>query len=353
MGAVEERVFSNTRQPKLYCRYIDDTFLSVENAEELTALIQAFGENSKLSFTHEVNEDGTLPFLDVCVKQNSSSFNTSVFTKATNTGMCMSGNSECPERYLRSVVKAYTDRALSHTSTWKQMHEEMERFTQTLVDNGFSNKMVEQQIQNSLRRWYNTPIQEKPQGQGRILKLYYQAHMTSAYKDNERRLRKIIDEDVKPIQPDDQIRFTIYYKNRKTSNLVLKNSPAREENPMKEHHLVYHYRCQNLGCTQSYIGMTTTRFSKRISCHLQEGAIFLHHTRDHGRRPSREEVIAGMDIIGRESDPQLLRYLEALCILQHRPSLNTTNEIVFLPSLAQRIRIGRREDKIDPNNRQF
>ena len=121
---------------------------------------------------------------------------------------------------------------------------------------------------------------------------------------------------------------------------------------MKEHHLVYHYRCQNLGCTQSYIGMTTTRFSKRISCHLQEGAIFLHHTRDHGRRPSREEVIAGMDILGRESDPQRLRYLEALCILQHRPSLNTTNEIVFLPSLAQRIRIGRREDEIDPSNRQ-
>ena len=353
MGVVEERVFSNTHQPKFYCRYIDDTFVSVENEEKLTGLVQAFRENSKLNFTHEVSVDGTLPFPDICVGQVGSSFNTSVFTKATNTGMCLSGTSECPERYLKSVVKAYAVRALSHSSTWKQVHEEMERFSQVLVENGYSNKMVEQQIRNSIHRWYTNPNQEEPQGQGRKLKLYYQAHMTTAHKDEEKRLKRIIKEDVKPTNPDDDIYLTIYDKNRKTSNLVLKNSPPHEGNPLKEHHVVYHFRCQNLGCTQSYIGMTTTRFSKRISCHLQEGAIFQHHTRDHGRHPNREEIIAGMDIIGRQRDPQRLRYLEALCILQHRPSLNTTNEVTLLPSLTQRITIGQREgESTQDNNRQ-
>ena len=34
MGVVEERVFSKIPRPHIYCRYIDDTFVSLDTEEE-------------------------------------------------------------------------------------------------------------------------------------------------------------------------------------------------------------------------------------------------------------------------------------------------------------------------------
>ena len=49
-----------------------------------------------------------------------------------------------------------------------------------------------------------------------------------------------------------------------------------------------------------------------------------------------------MKVMEWENYPQRLKFLEALSILQHRPSLNSVNEITLLPSLTQRIQIGSR-----------
>ncbi|XP_069175113.1 uncharacterized protein [Procambarus clarkii] len=49
-------------------------------------------------------------------------------------------------KYKRSVVNAYIDRALSHSSGWKQVNEELCRVRQVLVNNGFSNECVEDVI---------------------------------------------------------------------------------------------------------------------------------------------------------------------------------------------------------------
>ena len=120
----------------------------------------------------------------------------------------------------------------------------------------------------------------------------------------------------------------------------MKNSPANANDDLKRHHVVYQYNCQVRGCPHFYIGMTTMRASKRISCHVQEGAIHLHHVRHHGSRPSRDQIIEGFKILEQCQDPNRLRILEALYILQLKPTLNTTNEVLILPTLAQRFGIG-------------
>ena len=127
MGTIEERVFSAMPHPWLYYRYIDDTFVSIEDEKELNSLRRAFEEKSVLRFTYENNNNGNLPFLDVLVKQEQDQYVTTVYTKPTNEDVCLNGKSECPTRYLNSVIDAYTRRALSHCTTWNDTHKELDR----------------------------------------------------------------------------------------------------------------------------------------------------------------------------------------------------------------------------------
>ncbi|XP_050738488.1 uncharacterized protein LOC127009435 [Eriocheir sinensis] len=84
MGCIEEEAFKTTKRPDIYCRYIDDIFIkttSTEDAEHLRRLLQ---ELSGLNFTIEHSTNGSMPFLDILVKQDQDAFNTAVYVKATN-----------------------------------------------------------------------------------------------------------------------------------------------------------------------------------------------------------------------------------------------------------------------------
>ena len=89
-----------------------------------------------------------------------------------------------------------------------------------------------------------------------------------------------------------------------------------------------------MGCSHEYIGMTTLRLSKRLSCHLQEGTIYQHFVNVHNRRPVRKALIDSIEIAAISSDHKRLRYLEALKILQLKPSLNCTQEPLLLPTMT-------------------
>ena len=125
----------------------------------------------------------------------------------------------------------------------------------------------------------------------------------------------------------------------------MKNNPFPISDDLKKRMVVYHFECPHEGgCPHTYVGMTTMRLSKRISCHGQEGAIFQHFTEKHNRRPTRQELIHSITIVGQADDALRLRYLEALIIKDKKPSLNTTNEIVLLPTLRNRFEIGHNPD---------
>ena len=153
MGTIEEELLS-TNRPSIYCRYIDDTFVCVKDPQELQELRQRFITSSGLNFNFEESTDGKLSFLDVMVTARSNGFETTVYTKPTNIGLCLNVMSECPNRYLRSTINAYIRRALSHSTTWKATHAELDRLTQVLVNNGYSNSTINSAINQHLQRWY-------------------------------------------------------------------------------------------------------------------------------------------------------------------------------------------------------
>ena len=332
MGSVEERVFTTITPPPTYCRYVDDTFVAVNKEEDISHLIEKFKENSVLQFTSERPVEGKLPFLDILVNKENDSFATSVYRKPTDAGLCLNGDSECPDRYKNSVIDTYIRRALSHCSTWKSTDREIEHSAQILVNNGFSNKHINKRIRTTINNWYNpTPRENKTE-----LKLFYRGYFHRNHKQDEAALRKIVRENVTPTEENTIINLNIYYKNPKTANLLIKNNPAPPPGDLKKANVIYQFKCQEMGCAHTYIGMTTTRLSKRISSHLQEGNILKHYKNVHNFRPSRESIIPTFKIVDSATDHKRLRFLEALHILEKKPTLNVTQETFLLPLIKHR-----------------
>ena len=336
MGVVEERVFSEYPEPEVYCRYVDDTYIKTTDADAVENLRQEFERHSSLRFTSENSQDNTLPFLDVLITQEERGVKTTVYRKPTNMGLCLNGKSECPERYRKSCINAYIRRALTHCSTWPATTTEIDNATQTLINNGFSNKEISKQIRKAIDQWYDqgtTPPEAAPEDAENI-RLFYRGYWHRDYKKDEDALRNLISENVTCTNVNDKLSLVIYYKSRKSCNLILKNNPSPPPDNLKRRSVVYLFKCPVMGCAHEYIGMTTMRLSKRISCHAQEGAIYNHYSNIHNRHISRDQLVESIDIIDSAGDPRRLRYLEAIHILEKKPIINNTQEPLLLPSIV-------------------
>ena len=291
MGTIEEKIFNDhpSLQPPIYARYMDDIFINVKDNLQVVRLAQLFKENSALNFTYELENNGTLPFLDILVSASSEKFKTEVYVKETNLGFCLNGSSECPKRYKRSVILALVNRAFSHCSTWTATNKELQKISTLLVNNGYPQQSIDSIIHEKMNSYGSrpTPNHSKPP----TLDLYYQGHMTTGYKEDEKALRRIIARNIKPTDPETKIRLTVYYKTTKMHNLVIKNNCLPPTSPLQEDNVIYRFDCPVGDCqhrTSAYIGMTSMTLSKRLSYHLQNSAIKKHIQNKHNTTPNRK-----------------------------------------------------------------
>ncbi|XP_068214396.1 uncharacterized protein [Palaemon carinicauda] len=342
-GVVEKRVFSQVECPLDYFRYIDDTFVKATSTEAIENLRRTFEDNSVLHFTLENSVDNSLPFLDVLISSTNEGFHTTLYTKPTNLGECLNGESECPARYKASTIKA-----LSHCSSWTDTHKELERATQVLINIGYINKQVQREVRAAIDKWYGSSAVEgsdsASQGSDNTrdrsdtstkgssdIKLYYRGFMHAEYQRDEKAIKEIITNNVSPTDETMKVKL-IYYQTAKTHSLIMRNNPAPPDNdPLRKTNVVYSYQCPVRECPGKCIGMTTMKLSKRILCHVQQGAIRNHALQRHNTQISRADIVANTKIIGSAPDSRRLLILEALFIQKEKPALNTTQEMFLLP----------------------
>ena len=178
-----------------------------------------------------------------------------------------------------------------------------------------------------LRSFLSKVVQPPPTAEttGLTHTVYYENQMSSAYKTDERILKTIVSQNTRCIQPDDKLKFIIYYKNRKTSNMIMKNNLNSSSDPLKRTNVVYSYTCTIGDCalqTVNYIGETTTTLSKRISGHLQSGAPKQHTLTEHNTELSRTQMVQNTKILYHVPDFHRLTIMEALLIRQNKPIIN-------------------------------
>ena len=73
----------------MYIRYVDYTFLIMENCKVLETIKDKFEEKYALKFTNEIEANKQLSFLDSLVKREENHLQTSVYIKSNNTGDIM------------------------------------------------------------------------------------------------------------------------------------------------------------------------------------------------------------------------------------------------------------------------
>lgn len=147
-------------------------------------------------------------------------------------------------------------------------------------------------------------------------------------------IRNIIHRNVKPRNPKQTINLVIYYKTKKTSQLVMRNKTTKKPAPTQEANVIYQHNCTAEDCgPHSYIGMTRTTLSRRLTCHLQNGSIRDHYHVKHQTKLTRQQLEENTTIIDRETDPRRLMFLEAIYIEDMKPTINQqTRDLQILPT---------------------
>ncbi|XP_076069727.1 uncharacterized protein LOC143041604 [Oratosquilla oratoria] len=250
MAHDEEKTFHHQPSPGIYARYIDDIIITTNSNEDVPNLISAFLDNSCLTFTHEQSVERRLPFLDLDISKIENGFNTKVYTKDTNIRRCLNAHGECPAGYKRSVAAAYVNRALTHCSSWRETHSELDRIRHLLTNNGFSNQMIEDVIKKKLDQ-YATPDPAPNQVTNQIT-IYHQNHFHSHYKLECNAIKDILKRGVIRTDKDSSINVRIFCKANLTRSLIMKNSTTPKIPKEASTNVVYKFTCLEGCCDNSF-----------------------------------------------------------------------------------------------------
>ena len=174
----------------------------------------------------------------------------------------------------------------------------MDHIKQVLVNNNYSNSTIDKKIEHFINSKFSQNNSNIPAVSKTKIKLYYRSQFHSNYKIYERVMREIVYDNVKCTDQQAQIDLIIYYKNKKTHNLIMKNNIAPIPPISQRTNVVYKFDCPYPhGEAESYIGLTTTTVNTRIARHVQSGSIRRHFEDTHDTRPTKSEIIDNTSIL--------------------------------------------------------
>jgi hypothetical protein len=128
-------------------RYVDDVFAIVHKDKVSDVLASLNSFHPKIQFTVEREVNGSLPFLDLLVTRERNGYlGYSVYRKPTHTGRYLHFASWQPFMHKRAVVRSLVGRAFTHSSTFAERKNELDRVKAELAQNGYPRRMVNRMI---------------------------------------------------------------------------------------------------------------------------------------------------------------------------------------------------------------
>ena len=184
----------------------------------------------------EENINSKIPFLDILIDNRNNNFKTAVYHKPTDHRQCLNYNSHCPDKYRISVINNYLHRAYRVSTTWSNFDTEIKHIKQTLINNNYPNRIIDYEINRFLNKKFSNITEN--QNNKTTLKIFYNNQMHNNYKQDERIIKSLVTDNI-VCNPDYSIQIIFYYKNLKSSNLVIKNTPISIFKDPESHNLVY------------------------------------------------------------------------------------------------------------------
>ena len=131
----------------------------------------------------------------------------------------LNAKSECPARYKSIVISGGIRRAYKICSSHELFENELKRFKQILINNGYTNTEFDQEVVKFLRnRDSRTPVNNNK------IKVYYQNQMSASYKLDESIIKNIVRNNTLMVNDNEKLDFVVYYKSPRTKQLIIKNN---------------------------------------------------------------------------------------------------------------------------------
>lgn len=145
----EKALRSATLRPRMWVRYVDDTFaIWPHGTEELNRFHDHLNDqHPAIQFTREEEADKRIPFLDTLVEQTGSVIKTSVYRKPTNTDHYIHYSSHHQRRVLRGTLCSMRDRA-HNLCRDIAVEDELTHLTRVFESNGYPSTFIRQVLDN-------------------------------------------------------------------------------------------------------------------------------------------------------------------------------------------------------------
>jgi hypothetical protein len=296
---------------KTWLRYVDDTFVIINNKNQAELILEYLNkQHPSIKFTMEKEENSTLNFLDVKIqKKKDLSFTTSTYRKPTFTGVMLNWNSLTSIKYKIGLISCLLDRSFKICSSEKQKLIEMEHLRELLIRNNYPNQIIEKEFDRFLKsKSLSLEKTIDPEIKIRYLSLPY---MNDKSEIIARKLKELVKEHFHKVN----LRVAFKAPAELGDHFPFKD---KVDDPKKLSGVIYHLKCKN--CTDSYIGMTTRTFLKRLAEHKKDknSHVFQHHS-----LINHEIDFENVEILDRADSELKLQYKEMLYIRKLAPSLNT------------------------------
>ncbi len=155
----------------MYRRYVDDCFLLFKDRSHIKKFQNYLNcQHKNISYTVELEENNSLPFLDVLVTREGNGFVTNVYRKTTYTGLGLDFMPYVPSIYKINSIKTLLFRAFSICSSWINFDLEVSKAREYFINNGYPVMLFEKHLKRFVCNKFN-PVVHGNEKQVKYLKL--------------------------------------------------------------------------------------------------------------------------------------------------------------------------------------
>ena len=136
-------------KPRVYRRFVDDTFLLFRSKDHVEKFKNYLNKQHKnIKFRSEIEEIGSLSFLDIKISRENNKFVTSVYRKPTFSVVFTNFESFIPDIYKRGLTETLLHRSFRLCSNYENFHLEIENLKSISKGNSYPHNLM-----NQVKKW--------------------------------------------------------------------------------------------------------------------------------------------------------------------------------------------------------
>ena len=141
-------------KPIIYRRFVDDTFLlfrTKDNVEKFKNLANN-KQHKNIKFTSEIEEDGSLTFLDITITCENNRLVTSVYRKPAFSDVFKNFGRFIPEMHQLGLTETLLHRSFRLCSSYENFHREIETLKSIFEHSNYPQNFVTQCVEKFLNK---------------------------------------------------------------------------------------------------------------------------------------------------------------------------------------------------------